>query len=144
MRCGNSLVPLMYLYTDGLHKVSPTETNEVKCILPFLSTWVNLCAWVQETRCKSSSSLLYEDNCDSWQGAQWQLLHTWSLARHYLRKQSSCCCYIQLWGCLWRLQIIFHFGEVGPRTAWSCRHLQPTMTRSVWNQHSCYRYRRKS
>lgn len=74
MRCGNSLVPLMYLYTDGLHKVSPTETNEVKCILPFLSTWVNLCACVQEMQCESSSSLLYEDNCVSWQGAQWQLL----------------------------------------------------------------------
>jgi len=128
----------MYLYTDGLHKVSPTETNEVKCVLPFLSTWVNLCAWVQETQCKPSSSLLYEDNCVSWQGAQWQLLHTWSLTRHYLSKQSNCCCYIQLWGCLWRLQVIFtSVNEVpGLHGNAGCRNLQPTTASNVWKQHS--------
>lgn len=43
----------MELNSDGLERVSPTETNEVKCISTFLSTWLIMQASIQEMGCSA-------------------------------------------------------------------------------------------
>lgn len=49
----------MELNSDGLERVSPTETNEVKCISTFLSTWLIMQASIQEMGC---SALFFPNN----------------------------------------------------------------------------------